>query len=273
MQKAREVFGACIAMCEQHQLVAIEAPHRAALGSTRNYLGQPDDALADALESVAIARKVGNRRAETFARMTAGWALVANGLLEQATEEVESGLHLARSRGSSRLETFRMESQARITWLRGDRALAERQITLAAQQMERLQLHNFIGPWVLGTLALFSQDAAVRKRALLQGAAHLTRDCLAHNAYRFHLSAAEVSLLDGDTVAAEFYAGQLAAYASQESCNWIEHHTALIHAYADWLRAPSETLRSHLALLHAQSAQYGYTHAAPRLHLALQALA
>lgn len=273
MRKAYELFEQCLAMCEQDRFVQIEASNRAALGSTRIYLGDAAGAVRDAQASAAIARKVGNRRAETFARMTAGWALVADGLLDEAAEEVESGLDLARSLGSSRFETFLMESQARITWLRGERALAERQILQAAQQMERLQLHNFIGPWVLGTLALFTQDAAVRKRALLQGAAHLTRDCLAHNAYRFHLSAAEVSLLDGDTVAAEFYAGQLAAYAAQESCNWIEHHTALIHAYADWLRAPSDTLRARLALLHAQSAQYGYTHAAPRLHLALQARA
>lgn len=273
MRKAYDLFAQCLAMCEQDRFVQIEASNRAALGSTRIYLGDATGAVRDAQASAAIARKVGNRRAETFARMTAGWALVAGGLLEQASDEVETGLELARSLGSSRFETFLMESQARITWLRGDRVLAERQIVLAAQQMERLQLHNFIGPWVLGTLALFSQDGAVRKRALLQGAAHLTRDCLAHNAYRFHLSAAEVSLLDGDTVAAEFYAGQLAAYAAQESCNWIEHHTALIHAYAGWLRTPSETLRAQLALLHAQSTQYGYTHAAPRLHLALQALA
>jgi hypothetical protein len=138
--------------------------------------------------------------------------------------------------------------------------------------MERLQLQNFIGPWVLGTLALFARDAAVRKRALLQGAAHLTRDCLAHNAYRFHLSAAEVALLDGDTVAAEFYADQLAAYATQESCTWIEHHTALIRTYAAWLRTPSDELLAQLHTLDAYSGQYGYSQAAPRLHsqLALQ---
>ncbi|CAN7686168.1 AAA family ATPase [Pseudoduganella sp. LjRoot289] len=272
MRKAFDLFGQCLVMCEQDRFVQIEASNRAALGSTRIYLGDAVGAVRDAQASAAIARKVGNRRAETFACMTAGWALVADGLLDAATQEVESGLELARSLGSSRFETFLMESQARITWLRGDHALAERQILSAAQQMERLQLQNFIGPWVLGTLALFSRDAAVRKRALLQGAAHLTRDCLAHNAYRFHLSAAEVSLLDGDTVAAEFYAGQMAAYAAQEDCCWIEHHTALVHAYAEWLRAPSEAQRQRLALLHARSAQYGYTHAAPRLHLTLQTL-
>jgi hypothetical protein len=257
-------------MCEQHRYVQIEASNRAALGSTRIYLGDAPGAVADALASAELARKVGNRRAETFARMTAGWALVAEGALDAASEQVEQGLELARSLGGSRFETFLMESQARITWLRGDHLLAERQIGATAMQMERLQLQNFIGPWVLGTQALFSRDPAVRRRALLQGAAYLTRDCLAHNAYRFYLSAAEVSLLDGDLVAAGFYADQLEAAAAQESCTWTEHHAALIRTYAQWLREPDDMVLQALGELDQRSVRYGYAQSAPRLRLALQ---
>ena len=134
--------------------------------------------------------------------------------------------------GASRFEPFLMESQSRISWLAGDHALAERQVTEAAEAVERLKLQRFIGPWVLGTLALFSSDAAVRKKALLHGAAHLTRDCLAHNAFRFFVSAAEVALLEGDLVTAGFYADQLAGYAAAEPCAWVEHHVALVRAYS-----------------------------------------
>ncbi len=270
MCKAFDLFTQCLAMCERHRYVHIEASNRAALGSTRIYLGDAEGAVADALASAALANKVGNRRAETFSRMTAGWALVADGALDAATEQVELGLELARTLGSSRFETFLMESQARITWLLGDHALAERQINATVQQMERLQLQNFIGPWVLGTQALFTRDDAVRRRALLQGAAYLTRDCLAHNAYRFYLSAAEVALLDGDLVAAGFYADQLLATAAQESCAWAEHHVALLRTYAQWLREPDDALRRQLAELDDRSVQYGYGQAAPRLRLALQ---
>ncbi|MRV72944.1 tetratricopeptide repeat protein [Duganella sp. FT92W] len=270
MRKAFDLFSQCLAMCERHRYVHIEASNRAALGSTRIYLGDTEGAVSDALASATLAHKVGNRRAETFSRMTAGWALVADGALDAATEQVELGLELARTLGSSRFETFLMESQARITWLNGDHALAERQINATAQQMERLQLQNFIGPWVLGTQALFTRDADVRRRALLQGAAYLNRDCLAHNAYRFYLSAAEVSLLDGDLVAASFYADQLLATAAQESCAWAEHHVALLRAYAQWLREPDEALRRTLTELDDRSVQYGYAQAAPRLRMALQ---
>jgi hypothetical protein len=127
------------------------------------------------------------------------------------------------------------------------------------ETMDKRQQHRFIGPWVLGTLALFTRDAAVRKKALLQGAAYLTRDCLAHNAYRFFVSAAEVALLEGDLVAADFYAGQLEGYAASE------HHAALVRAYAGWSSAPDNALRAELRRLHADAERFGFSQATPLL--------
>ena len=272
MKKAEELFSQCIGMCEQHRFISIEASNRSALGSTRIYLGQPLDAVGDALHSAELARKVGNRRAEIVSRMTAGWVLVATGQLAQAADEVAHALELTRSMGAARFEPFLMESQSRISWQRGDHALAERQIVAAAETVERLQLQRFIGPWVLGTLALFSSDAAVRKKALLQGAAQLTRDCLAHNAYRFYVSAAEVALLEGDLVTAGFYADQLAGFAASEPCAWVEHHVALVRQYSSWSEAPDETLRAGLQQLRARARQYGFSQATPRLLQVLEVL-
>jgi len=266
MRKANELFSECLSMCEQHSYLHIEAANRSALGSTRIYLGESDAAVADALASADIARKVGNRRAETFARMTAGWALVSSGQADAAHEQVETGLELARSLGSARFETFLRESQARITWQRGDHAMALRQIAAVAEDVERHKLQNFIGPWVMGTLALFARDAAVRKRALLKGASYFTRDCLAHNAYRFYLNAAEVSLQDGDLVSAEFYAEQLAACGSAEPCTWVEHHVHLIRESAAWLASADDEVRVRLAALRARGAEYGFAQAAPLLY-------
>jgi predicted ATPase/transcriptional regulator with XRE-family HTH domain len=272
MKKAHELFGQCIAMSEQHRFINIEASNRSALGSTRIYLGQPLEAASDALQAAELSHKVGNRRAEIVARMTAGWVLVATGQLAQAGEEVAHALDITRTMGAARFEPFLMESQSRISWLRGEHALAERQVSEAAESVERLRLQRFIGPWVLGTLALFSSDAAVRKKALLQGAAQLTRDCLAHNAYRFFVSAAEVALLEGDLVSAGFYADQLAAYGAAESCAWVEHHVALVRQYSSWTAAPDETQRAELQLLRTRAGKFGFAEATPRLGALLQML-
>jgi tetratricopeptide (TPR) repeat protein/transcriptional regulator with XRE-family HTH domain len=270
MKKAHELFSQCIGMCEQHSFINIEASNRSALGSTRIYLGEAAEATSDALQSAELARKVGNRRAEIVSRMTAGWVLVATGQLPQAADEVARALELTRSMGAARFEPFLIESQSRISWLSGDQALAERQITEAAESVERQNLHGFIGPWVLGTLALFSSDPSVRKKALLQGAAHLTRDCLAHNAYRFFVSAAEVALLDGDLVTAGFYADQLAGFAASEPCAWVEHHVALVRHYSRWLEAPNDTLHAELQLLRSGARRHGFTQATPRLNKVLE---
>ena len=272
MQQAHALFGECIAMCEQHRYINIEASNRAALGSTALYLGQSEAALSGALQSAALAHKVGNKRAEIFARMTAGWVLIGTGALTQAHAEVERALALTRSMGASRFDPFLMESQARIAWQRGEHKLAEQLAVDAAETMERLRLHRFIGPWVLGTLALFTSDAAVRKKALLQGAAYLTRDCLAHNGLRFFVSAAEVALLDGDFVSADFYAAQLADVAPQAPCKWSEHHVSLIRAHAQWQVAPSDAGAAALRALDERAQLYGFAHATPRLRAALSEL-
>ncbi|TWI61151.1 putative ATPase [Pseudoduganella lurida] len=263
MRQAHQMFSECLAMCERHRYVHIEASNRSALGSTRIYLGEPAAAIDDAIGSALLAHKVGNRRAETFARMTAGWALVDAGRLAEAEEQVGTGLELARSIGSARFDTFLQESAARIAWLRGDQFGAERRILNAVADLEKHRLQNFIGPWLMGTLALFTHDAATRKLALLKGAAYLTRDCLAHNAYRFYLTAAEVALQDGDLVSAGFYADQLAACAS-EPCAWVDHHVALIRAQLQERAAP-ETLRT----LAADGQRFGFSHTAPSLRARL----
>jgi len=232
MKTAREVFARCIAMCEEHRYAGIEASNRAALGSTRIYLGEPGLALDDALHSAQLAHTVGNRRAEVFSRMTAAWVLVATGQTGRADGECAQALALARGIGATRFEPLLLESQARSAWQRGEHALARACINDAAAIVRRLQLQRFCGPWVLGTLALFTDDEHVRKKSLLQGAAWLTGDCLAHNAYRFFVSAAEVSLLEGDMVAAEFYTGQLAALGEAEPSAWVDHHVALFGGQA-----------------------------------------
>jgi predicted ATPase/transcriptional regulator with XRE-family HTH domain len=271
MNQAQELFAHCIAMCEQHGLIGIEASNRAALGSTRLYLGKPAQAIADALHSADLAHRVGNRRAEVFSRMTAGWVLVATGALDEAEAQVEQAMDMARSIGAARFETFLMESGARIAWQRGEHALARRQIGAAAERVDRLQLRGFIGPWVLGTLALFTDDAAVRQRALLQGAAYLTRDCLAHNGFRFFVSAAEVALLNDDLVAAQFYAEQLELSAGSDPCAWTRHHAAVIRAFAAHRTAPRAATRAALAALEEQGRGYGFMFTTPRLCAALAA--
>lgn len=265
MQKAHQVFNQCIVMCEEHRFLNIEASNRSALGSTRIYLGRVELAIQDALGAAKLSREVGNRRSEIVARLTAGWALLASGELERAFDEASHGLELCRTLKAFRFEPFLMETLARISWLEGKEKLAQEQILSAADAVERLQLQQFIGPWIFGTLALLSHDGAIRKKALARGAGYLTDDCVAHNAYRFLVTAAEAALLDRDMAAATAYADRLAGYSGFELCPWIEHHVHLVRQFAAWTSSASDEQRAILIALRSRSQELGFAYATPLL--------
>lgn len=266
MGQAHEMFDQCVSLCAAHGLAHAQAANLSARGSAFIYLGQPDQALGDALQAATLGVQTGHRRAEMFSRLTAAWVLQATGQFSQAREEVLAGRDLARSLGAARFEPFFMETMARISWAMGDHARAHQEILWAAQEVERLSLQRFIGPWVMGTLACFSQDEPLREQALQMGGEQLSRGGLAHNAYRFLVSAAEVSLQRGDVTQALHHAEVLGRYGLSEPCPWVDHHLQLIRAHAQWLTAPEEAVMQKLQHLTQQAAALGYTHVTPGLY-------
>lgn len=272
MARAHTVFSDCLRICRQHELASIEASNLFMLGTTRIYLGRTEEALADALESAALGRRVGNRRAEIVSRLTASWVLLSMGRLDEARNEVEEGLHLARSMGAVRFEPFLGECLARLSFLCGRRSLALTQIVEACEAMERLNLQSFIGPWLLGTLALLSDDGAVRHTALQRGSKMLAQGCVAHNRYRFHVAAAEIALLDGDAGRATSEMAHLQSATAEDPCEWVEHHARVVHAYGRWLAHPCDDTRAELHELHQHALRGGFALATPRLDVALRGM-
>jgi len=266
MSQAQDMFGQCVALCASHELPHAQAANLSARGSTAIYMGQPDQALKDALGAAELGVQTGHRRAEMFSRLTAAWVLQATGQFQQAREEVLAGRDLARSLGASRFEPFFMETMARISWAMGEHATAHKEIIWAAQEVERLQLQRFIGPWVMGTLAWLAPDQPMREQALQLGGELLSQGGLAHNAYRFLVSAAEVCLQQGQVAQALHHAEVLGRYALSDPCPWVDHHVQLIRTHARWLTAPGDAVLQKLQHLTKQAASLGYTHITPGLY-------
>jgi tetratricopeptide (TPR) repeat protein/transcriptional regulator with XRE-family HTH domain len=268
MPSAYRTFKQCLAMCREHRLLALEASNRSALASTLIYLGQPAAAIENALGAVQLARQICHHRAEMVAHLTAGWVLLGSGQAEQAEIEIGQGLTLSRSLGAVRFEPFLQEGMARALWQQGRIDQALQKITAAADTVERLQLYGFIGPWVFGTLALLSDDPVVRRQALARGEVLLQQDCVAHNALRFLVSAAETALLDGDADAAFGYVKRLTPYAALESCAWLEYHTMLLRQCALGVQGTGDA--EVLASLRRRGQNEGFSHTMPRLQLWLE---
>ncbi|KIH81346.1 ATP-binding protein [Pseudomonas batumici] len=265
MQTAYEVFDQCVRLCERHGLTHVEAGNRSARGSTHLYLGQPEQALRDAMDAIVCSRQIGNRRAEVFSRLTAAWVLVATGRDEQAGQELTDALALARGIGASRFEAILLEGQARVALREHDRARAQALIREAVALVERFALQRYIGPWVYGSLALIVDDGQLSRQALAQGEALLTQDCLAHNVLRFRVAAAETCLLDGDFAQASRHAQALAAVAQATPCAWVSHHVRLVEVAGQWLQGRDGSSAQALKVLQRESERLGFVATLPRL--------
>lgn len=264
MWRAYAIYDRCIRRCERHDVPHVAAGNLAARGSAASYLGLHEQALNDCEEAVARSARIGNRRAEVFARLTSAWVSSDAGQDDRAQDAVERALALARQIGTSRFEPMLLETAARLALRRGDEPLAWRLITQAAALVEQLHLQRYIGPWVQGSIALIAPEPALRERALAKGAALLTQRCLAHNALRFHLAAAELALLERQPGRALQHAQHLQALAAREPYAWIDHHVRMIGHAARWLETGSaDTLRSLAA--HRQSGvAHGFAATMPR---------
>jgi tetratricopeptide (TPR) repeat protein len=238
MRQAHETFDECLALAVEHCMPDVEAANLSASASTRIFLGHGESAVAECRRAIGIARKIGNRRAEVVARMTAAWGLVDLGETLQAQGEVDAGLEIARTIGALRFEPAFLESQARIHWDEGRPDRARQSIRKAVECVESRGLHRYFGPWTLGTLALFTDDIAEQQAALNRGQMLLGQPTLAHNALRFLVSAAEIALVSGDRDAAWSWVDRLAQMEGHPPCSWVSYHVHLLRARCRQVTGP-----------------------------------
>jgi hypothetical protein len=171
-----------------------------------------------------LAQRVSNLRAEIVSRLTAAWILISLGRLDEASAQVERGLSATHTLGSGRFRPFLLESTARIALLQGDTARAGAVMDEALVLARGAGMMRFIGPWLLGTAAWCTTDAAARKAALDEGEALLAQGCVGHNYYRFYAHAIEASLQAGDAERCAIWATALEDYTRQEPNPWADFH-------------------------------------------------
>lgn len=227
MDTAHAHFLRCLSLCDEHGLRDIEAANRFMLASTQIYLWQTSEALTQSVASAELARRVGDRRAEIVSRLTASWVELSCGRPRDAQAHIEVGLMISRAMGVTRFEPFLQEALARAQFALGDEAQAQRTIQAALDGVERLKLHAFIGPWVLGTWALLHHPDDRALAALARGEALIEQGCVAHNVYRFFACAMEVHVLNGRHDLAQQVGQRWLARTGAEPMPWV----AGLHAF------------------------------------------
>lgn len=240
MRGACRLYGYCVELSRRSAHVDLEAASLVMRATTRLYAGETQASLEDGEMAVELGRQLDDRWVEVRARQALAWTLLSLARHGEAAEQVETALGIARAMGTPRPEALLLESQARIELVAGAHEAARNTIRRAWHLVRRHGLERHLGPWVLGTLALLVASLPSRRRALAEGERLLARGAAGHNRHRFLITAAEVSLVQGQPLPALSYAQRLEALQAQEPCAWMQHHARLIRCHAAWLIAPSE---------------------------------
>ena len=131
---------------------------------------------------------------------------------------------------------------------------------------------QFLGPDVLGQLAILTEDDAERGRSLTEGEELLRAGSVGHNHLRFHRHAIEASLNAGAWDEVERYAQALEDYTRPEPLPWADFWIAWRRALTVHGRDPaSAAAAEHLKGVLEEARRIGMRAAIPALERALGA--
>ncbi len=266
MIKATDIFRICLTLCEAHGLADVEASNRFMLATTRLYLNETPQALQDALASAQLGGSVGNLRAEIVSRLTAGWLYSSQGAVAEALEQYECALQIAHNISANRFVPFLLEGVAKCHHIAGRTAQAIETIRKAWTLVEEQNLHRFIGPWVLGTRSIVERDESLRSQAIDLGLKLIQNGSVAHNHYRFYVSAGEAAVQSRNAARASHMADLLEQFTADQPCPWADHHIQLIRQHVRLLLQPFKKDDEQLQILIADGKKLGLSFVAPQLH-------
>ncbi|HEX6015352.1 MAG TPA: hypothetical protein VFY87_26845 [Geminicoccaceae bacterium] len=269
MVSAHGAFRRCVELCRQSGLGRIEVANLPMMACTQWFVGDTRGALTAALAGIAAARRVGHHRARTIAHHTAYLCCHSLADLTAARDHAEAALVVARQLGAKRFEVEALAFRAETYRLAGRQAeaLADAAEALAISRATGMA---YMGPFVLGVLALATDDASARDAALAEGEELLMGGAVSHNHFLFRRDAIEACLQRGAWDDAERHAAALERYASREPSPWTDFVVARGRALTAHGRQGRErSAAADLARLRAEGERLGHLDALPAIDAAL----
>ena len=266
---ARDQFDRCVTLCRAHTLRSIEIAYLPMRATADMYCMEFASALEDCEAVNHLVASAGQARGELLTRNVSSWIFLDRHHFAQAERDARRGLELSDLLGSRRFVPLFNDILARIRLHTGDRSGA-RELLQSSWEISRETGVTFIGPFVLGAMALASANGD-RRTALQEGRALLDRGCVSHNYFWFYRDAIEVSLEETDWDAAETYASALERYFRAEPVGWPDFIVARGRALAEFGRhGAREPIMAELRRLCEEAARLGMQAELSRLQQALR---
>jgi class 3 adenylate cyclase len=216
MASAYRNFSSCVELCRAHGYGRIEVANLSMVGHCLFYLNRFEESRESSREAMTLAHRVGHQRAEIIAAANAVRVVPFLHDADAADAEVERILELAGQIGARRFEAEAMVAQAATLALAGRKADAL-DLTRRGLEVARETGIQFIGPDLLGQLAVLTDDDALRRQSLAEGEELLRAGSIGHNHLRFNRHAIEASLNAREWDEADRYAQALEDYTRPET--------------------------------------------------------
>ncbi len=214
-RSACERFTECVEISRAHGFGRIEVANLPMIAITAIWCGESQRALDIALETIDAARQVGHGRAEMIARHGACLCYMMRAEFDLARQHIDTGVMLARQLGARRFEAEDLMFCAELDFLEGDRAGALK-AARSALAISREVGMAFMGPGILGVIALVTEDDAERHAASAEAEALLAAGSISHNHIFFRCRAIDACLHAGEHDGVERHADALTAYCPEE---------------------------------------------------------
>ncbi len=269
MSTAYRCFNECVQLSRKQGFGRIEVANFSMLGDTRLYLLELQGSVDDGLAAIEAAARVSHHRAELIAQLHLYFALFDKSEMERAKEHIERARTLVQDLGARRFEALNLAFTARILHAEGNQSEAV-EVVKEAMAISRETAVSYCGPWVLGPIALVTNDPRERQKALDEGEQLLQAGSLGHNHFWFYRDAMDAALDNSDWDSVERYAAALENYTSAEPLPWTIFFITKGRALAKFGRGkPNDATMEELQHLRDEADRVGLKTALPALEEAL----
>lgn len=259
VHSAFEHFERCIALCRAHGYADAEALNLPMRGLMSFYRGDFAKTLADSERALALAQRLGLRRAELNAIVNChGRVFTERGDFGLAHACLEEGIRLSRELDSLRFECLVRVFIGRLYYEQGRREEALSTIRTAVDATIRAGIH-FNRAMGLAALARAADTDELRERALRDGETSLAAGQPGVNFIYFYRDAMETCLEHRQFERVTGYADALERYTAAEPLAWPSFLIARARALSAHAQAPaSPATRAALLALADQAQSRGY---------------
>lgn len=224
-------FTGSVEVSRAHGLGRIEVANLPMAAIAATWCGRIEEARAMALEAIEAARQVGHARAEMIAHHAAFLSGRAGAEPESTRRHAEAAIELARRLGARRFEAEGLLFEAELDFHAGAREKALAGVRHAVDVTREVGM-AFMGPAILGGLALITDDPAERGAAIAEAEALLADGSISHNHILFRTYAIEACLAARAFDEAGRHADALARYCPEPGLDLVIFHAGRGRALA-----------------------------------------